>query len=430
MRKIEIDLSERYAVENEQHITRETLRLKAAFEKRDNPRAQANFNRILFFQKYFVDDEGNPDQTKTHSPMVLEGLHDIWEFTKYAKRIPGLVLLSEEPQYNVHALHALGWNHADTREALNNLQRSIMQNKQLAKDQLRATEMMKHTDYVTNNAKSSDRPFELRSAAGTYLIRSSYIEDKWEDACDMSMNISEKEGYLCVDFDFNVLKGVMLMARNKQVLRRVVQDYAKIDDTDESEEESEDSGESEDQSEDSYESEEESEDSDEAKEQTEDSDENEEQSEDSGESEDQSEVSFQSKEQEALVTDRKRKAAIPSQGDGMNKKAKTGYPDKPPFRIYFQWGGRETGEGEIQPDHDDGNVGHIDFPDTACTRFEGQAELRSIGSAVRFSGYKISDDSGRQGPLNWRGYTCGTWVYEKFMQQSDVKFQRRDFGID
>ena len=105
--------------------------------------------------------------------------------------------------------------------------------------------------------------------------------------------------------------------------------------------------------------------------------------------------------------------AVSGLRDGTNKKFTIGDPDKSRFRIYLQWGGRETGEGKIQLDPDNGNVGYIDFLDTACTRFEGQAELSSFRPAVRFSGHKVNDDSGRQGPVDWSEYSYKTWVFGK-----------------
>ena len=124
-----------------------------------------------------------------------------------------------------------------------------------------------------------------------------------------------------------------------------------------------------------------------------------------GESEEDSGDECQAEDDEGKTTGQKRKAVTEPKTKGANKKLKGDVESTgPPFRVYLQWRGRETAEGEIELDYDNSNVGHIDFLDSACTRFRGKMNISFAGDPVSFSGYKISD-KGRWGPLRWDLYS-------------------------
>ena len=80
-------------------------------------------------------------------------------------------------------------------------------------------------------------------------------------------------------------------------------------------------------------------------------------------------------------------------------------PRRPPFQLRLQRRGREAGKEEIERDYENSNVGHIGFLDAARTCFDGEANFQFVGGGVRFSRYKVGDDSRRHGPLRWDEYS-------------------------
>lgn len=116
VREVERSLAEQYALKRDEHVVRETLRIKATFDRLETPTEQANLSWLLFFQKYFVDERGEPDRTKTASPIVLQGLEDRWALTDHARKIPGLAVIGSGEG---HGIRALGWNSREVRAALN-----------------------------------------------------------------------------------------------------------------------------------------------------------------------------------------------------------------------------------------------------------------------------------------------------------------------
>ena len=292
--------------------------------------------------------------------MILSDLEDLLDFIEHAKSIPGLTVIGDGED---HEMCALGWNCQAVSEALNSARQRIERNGRLGFKKEGTGKMKEHAEYIESLGDISGEPFELYQTTGTYYVRCKDIESQWDHTNDMSMHISEGTERLFVDFNFGILKGVMLMARSQIALRRLVCEFGRLEVARLVESEP-------------FEvySEEEVTDG-----------------EDGGTSE----------------GGKKRKAAQGTHTAHTNKKHKKTEPSGPPFRLYLQWRGRETREGEIQLDPDNTNIGHIDFVDTACTRFEGEANLGFIGGAVSFTGYKISELSGRWGPFSpqWDRYS-------------------------
>jgi len=92
----------------------------------------------------------------------------------------------------------------------------------------------------------------------------------------------------------------------------------------------------------------------------------------------------------AKPENQKRKLAN-SDGQTTTKKARTA--ETHPRRLYFLWRGRETGEGEIQLDHDRSNRGWIEFTDDNCLEFHGVINGGFLGENVKWSGYKVGGSS-------------------------------------
>ncbi|KAF8242581.1 hypothetical protein K440DRAFT_664660 [Wilcoxina mikolae CBS 423.85] len=110
---------------------------------------------------------------------------------------------------------------------------------------------------------------------------------------------------------------------------------------------------------------------------------------------------------EELSGSRKRKLT----SKGAKNSTKKGKKEKnDPFKLYFVWRGRETGEGEIQNDND--QRGWIQFQDKKFLKFGGEVSVGFIGSRVKFQGFKVSADAG---PINklWGDYSDRAYEMER-----------------
>ncbi|KZF25972.1 hypothetical protein L228DRAFT_279233 [Xylona heveae TC161] len=90
----------------------------------------------------------------------------------------------------------------------------------------------------------------------------------------------------------------------------------------------------------------------------------------------------------------------------VSKKAKTTSNTR---RLYLQWRGRETGEGEIQLDYDNDNVGYLDFTDDTCATFHGQIDISFVKSCVKFSGFRRRNTP--QTNSSWMDYSEEAYSY-------------------
>ncbi|KAF5601734.1 hypothetical protein FPCIR_2168 [Fusarium pseudocircinatum] len=71
-------------------------------------------------------------------------------------------------------------------------------------------------------------------------------------------------------------------------------------------------------------------------------------------------------------------------------------------RVFYRLRGKETGEGEILPDVE---VGEIDFLSDDCTKFSGVAYyFPYVDSSVEFTGYKVSNTP-QEFPRSWNDYS-------------------------
>jgi hypothetical protein len=315
------------------------------FSKIGSPTKEAEFDVDLFLAKYFLDENGQPDRSKTPKPLPFLDFRDQWSLHTAAEKVPGLHTCSGGTDGDAR-VWVIGWDRNNVRSVAHEIDAE-----QRAEDMDRAkAECEKKQRHVARRGKAeASRAFKPADAVGAYVVECKSISEEWDNANDLTMNISQGTGpiVLQAEFDFSVLEGVMRLGFDPTLLSICSS----------SEDEGEDSGE----------------------EYNRDSDD------------------------EVIVTGTKRKAVGQSAKQAVSKKAKGGGPSAAhPRRLYLQWRGQETGEGVIQLDNS--NTGYLEFTDARCNAFKGVASFCFVGEKVKFRGYKVNGGSGRMNK-RWSDYS-------------------------
>lgn len=299
------------------------------------PGDNANYDLDLFLEHYFTTN-GQPDHHKTPEPLSLEGFHDRLGLHLKAGEVPGLYTKSGGSQDN--RTLCIGW---DTK-AVDALAASINTRAREAEKherEMKWTQAMKaHEQFVStlkppppSRGRKAKLHFDLEKCEGSYIIKCDPVTDGWKhlNSHILTMDIFPGEGNsLRANFDFGIIVGAMLLSNDEENLDDLAGSHNE-------------SG-------------------------TEESDDEE--------------------------TKKSRKRSIKKGTRGANK----GRPSKkkkitPSLsrRVFYRLRGKETGEGEILPDVE---AGEIDFLNDDCTKFSAVAyEFPYLGSSVDFSGYKISN---------------------------------------
>ncbi|MCJ1371358.1 hypothetical protein MMC20_002573 [Loxospora ochrophaea] len=196
--------------------------------------------------------------------------------------------------------------------------------------------------FVKENTQTGSKlKFDSKNAIGSYIVKCKAFEQGW-DLGDQELTLGIESCFhgLQGGFDSGVVEGVMLFARDEQSLSKIVDELQEDDEEDEEELEEDSSSEH-------------------------------------------SEASAQPSTSHA--TSKKRGATEPFPSARATKKSKLSTPSKLD-RLYLQWRGRETGEGEIELDYDNEHRGYLDFTDAACTQFKGVACFPLVADKVEFRG--------------------------------------------
>ncbi|KAI9371398.1 hypothetical protein BJX61DRAFT_548286 [Aspergillus egyptiacus] len=211
----------------------------------------------------------------------------------------------------------------------------------LAQEKKREADRAKlHREYLQAQKKAGGRKGKV-SPVGSYMVDCEEIKDDWPDQADeLTLDIHETDEAAVFQacFDFGVLEGVMVIGTERKMLEGYC---ARVDD------------EGEDYS-DEY-----------------DSDEDEEEDEE---------------EDQRPKAGSKRKAPSPPRGRGRPKKAKAAKSRSLTYHMLLRC--RETGEGQIFSDPDEGT---IKFKDASLSSFVGEVDLPFVGSGVSFTARKVSD---------------------------------------
>lgn len=257
-----------------------------------------------------------------------------------------------------------------------------------------ATKLERHQAFKRKKSTtaSSKQPFDLESIRGTYIVKCKEIEEQWPSSSDdlrLRIMNSQRAGWTGI-FDFGVLEGVMLFGTDRQRLNQKRSDIERGESCD-SELEEEIGSESD---------------------------------------EDDAELDEDECEDDDRYDDDKYEAEIsPTPSSSRKRDAPTGGASRPssskrskqsaaqPHRVFLQWRGCETGEGEIQLDDDNQNTGHLDFTDASCTEFHGVASFVFVGDQVEFQGYKI-ESLGGPATRSWMDYSEADYEFARVPSSS------------
>ncbi|KAL9585250.1 MAG: hypothetical protein Q9212_001642 [Teloschistes hypoglaucus] len=335
--------------QSNEHRVFESTRVAREFNALDTPTAQAQYSIDMFLRRYFLDENGKPEQSKTREPVALPGFDNRAQMHAAVEPIPGLV--SESGGDGRERTVVVGWRDTGVGRVAGQIkreQRSMQEHTaKAAWDQLRR----KHEDFAKlSKTPDANETFSFSNAWGQYIIKCEAADDynDLDQTSKLRLRITKgKDGWYGI-FDFGILSGIMLLGKSPEdVTFRVHQQQVgpRSDERDsESDEESD-------------------------------------------------EHDIPTKKRNAPP---KRSEAQPSKR--LKKSASPGGV------IYLQWRGQETGEKVIQVDPSNKNIGKLVFSDNTGMTFHGTASMSFLGSKVRFQGYKIS---GLGGPVtrSWDQYS-------------------------
>ena len=337
-----------YKTKKAAYDSAESVKVIQEFAALGSPSAEANYSIRMFMDKYFLDDHGKPDKSKTPDPLPLPGFSQRSQMHAAAEAIPGLETQSGGGSHNDDRVIVVGWDRSAVwRVAGSIVSQGAVRRAAAAKAELE--DLMKRHEDFAKRASTDDRnvSFSMSAILGLYLVEC----DDMSEPNNMRLKVTEGREGLVGIFDFDVLKGIMLLGQSREeVATRVSnKDIQKYSDS----------------------------------------------------SNEQEEVSEDEKPPE-FANAKKRKASTASRKSAPNKRHKP--KDSKANRIYLQWRGMETGESEIQLDPGNEHQGHLDFLDDLGTRFVGTADFGFVGRNVQFKGYKIGSAGG---PVtrSWNDYS-------------------------
>ena len=348
------------AKENERKVV-EAAKVIRQFAALGSPTAEANFSRTMFLQKYFLDEAGKPDQSRTPEPIPLPGLLNRAKMHAAAERIRGLKTYSEGEGEDRTLV--IGW-------AL-----KLQQAEQEEWNQL----MQQHELFVSQ-ARSQDpaAEFYIHQIGGIYIIKCdemNLVAARNSYNNTMRLEIIENGPEGCVGiFDFGVLEGIMLLDESKENLALRVASL-------ECEAQQDSSGEDDDSG-----------------------------REDDGGQEDDDDNQIDENTNNPSTPKKRKANSIEEAVSPPSKKSKQMQKQKQSKAnggtIYLQWRGIDTGEGEIQLDYGNKHVGQLNFSDNAGFAFEGTANLESVGNNIRFQGWRIQQSLGGDSVTrSWNDYS-------------------------
>lgn len=349
---------------------------KRALEKYKRPVDLANYDCKLFLAKYFLNEYGKPDRSKTPLPLLLPGLLNKLSLQQAADAIHGLkTSIGGEGEFRVLVI---GWNRAAIFEVAE--QTSIDQAR--LRDELSPTwqdHLRKHYRLVKRlPILSKSTRVKEESVQGTYAVECRGVSDNWDCREDSSLRITydEREGWVGI-FSIGIIYGVMKLSTDRKALlarcKATERNEARIDDHTgmdipladlETTEEEDNASEEEDVFSDLSESK-------------------------------QREQRVQDEYEPGgfTVLPRKRESPPTEAHTAAAKRLKTSRSTSS-NRLYFKWRGREQGEGDVAYDGYKNNAGYLQFTDAHCTKFESTISNDLIGKNVLFQGFKISNDGG------------------------------------
>lgn len=353
----------------ERQMYMEFINQRTADELADNPDWAMN--------KYFLSF-GSPDHTKTTTVVGLvvgqtgdyfsenEATSEtrLWKISEAASKIPKLHY-EKAMGAETRAIY-LGWDAVAVEKAAlehvasqSKAPRDFWDESDEDDERERARDKL-HTDYLNAIAqyKSQTKAVRDPSPIGSYVVDSQYLTKTWgSDADDLRLDIHKTDtpGVFQANFEFGVYEGIMMICTQKEVLEEHCLEADRRTVFSEDEEDEED-----------YELE---------------------------------------SEGRTLASGSKRKAT----GTQGNKKAKKHQSESTnSLKYQLKMRCRETGEGEIQTDTEDGT---LKFDDENLVHFVGEAMIPCWGAHFSFTARKISNRPSAS-EKNWGYYSEKRHDYE------------------
>ncbi|CAH0027133.1 unnamed protein product [Clonostachys rhizophaga] len=315
-------------------------------------------------EKYFLTAE-RPDKAKTTTPVGIP-------FDRYSSsRTKNM----REAAQKVEGLHCakgmgpktqtifMGWDEEAVRQAA-----LSHAGKEAAETQVAEKQREEKRDKLHQECQMTYSP------VGHYIVDCEEIEQGWDDVKDLNLDINEtdQDGIFRVVFDFGILVGVMLICADKRKLNAHVSYLGAEYESDERDTEESESDE-----------------------------------EEHAEDENQGEIDDMSEEANRGSGTRGRKRKSQASAPPHKRRKKSRMVGVQPFQYFIKFRCRETGEGELYPEPEDGT---LRFKDKRMAAFLGKVDMPCVGGQIPFAARKISNLP-RPNGKSWSDYSDSEYEY-------------------
>jgi hypothetical protein len=325
---------------------------------------EANFDLDRFLAKYFLDGlNGKPAPHKTPDPITL------FPFFEHRNRlgaavalIPGLCINHAKGEYGIHTI--IGWDIDEIRSRVRHMEEEVAKKKAKEAAEARAERerewqqtLQRHHEYVRRH-RVTDSPLKLDDLTGSYVVRCDEIVDSYAPDEVMTLDIVKQRNPLNTEaaFYFGMVEGTMLLAMSEDSLQMLREDVEV----------------------------------------------------DSDEDTDQDSDNLRTG-VHGNSGSRKRMAKGTRAEQGSIKRRLGTTPKS--NRVYLQWAGRETGEGEVQVDTDNKHTGYLDFNESKLSAKGVFSYPDMFGTEVPFSIFKVADQPSKV-PEPWSRFSEKQYNYE------------------
>ena len=343
--------------------------LSAPGVKFDVPTAEAQFDINRFLAKYFLDGlEGKPAPQKTVEPLELYPFGDpgfayLGERLQQAVAlIPGLHLCYAWGIYSSDMTIIIGWNYGQVHLRKREIEVKAAAEKSVTekaeREEIWQRKLCAHYEYLQNYQPPTG-PLKLERLSGKYIVKCEKLDGCNSEDEMMTLHIhppSERSSHgVLAAFEFGILEGTMLLAMSDDALHQLRQDVDVPSGRDGHESDHLDS--------------------------------------------------------DPCLTDSREQKAEASPEPTPTKRRILGGRNRP-NRVCLQWAGRETGEGEIQVDTENENVGYLVFDEARASAQGKIAYPHYYGDVtVEFAIHKVSDQP-TKAPEPWSRFSEEQHNYE------------------
>ena len=348
----------------ERALDAEFAKLDSPNAKLHTPTAEANFDLDRFLAKYFLDGlNGKPAPHKTPDPITL------FPFFQHRNQlgaavalIPGLYINDANGQYGRDTI--IGWDIDKIRSRVRHIEEEAAKEKEKEAADAKAEMdrkwqhiLQRHHEYARRH-RVPDGSLKLDDLTGSYIVRCDEIVEQYDPDEVMTLDIGKPRNPHGTEaaFYFGFLEGTMLLSMSENLLQMLRQD-AKVD---------------------------------------------------SDEDADPDEDGLQTGVYDNSGS--RKRGADGAHAVQRSIKRKLGETPKT-NRIYLQWAGRETGEGEIQLDTDNEHTGYLDVDESKLSA-KGVFSFPSwFRRDVQLSIFKVADQPLKV-PEPWSRFSEKQYSYE------------------